>query len=548
MLRLLLILSFTLSIILLLYRLDTPLLWEDEGEVVLIARNINRYGLPLAWDGEHFITQEIGEDSAFIAGKYIWSWNTWLPYYATALSFKIFGEHTWAARLPFALAGILILFLSDGFWRLINPKNDLTRLFASVSLSSNVLFYLFVRQARYYAFTMLFSIASVYFFLLYLKKKKRRWLWAYVFSLILNFHANFVLGFSFTLPIIIYPFLALPVAWFKSKKNIQQLTALVAASTLFILQSILWLIFIHPAQKHGAFGFIRYWGGFTRVAEKAYHYLNIINSFYFPWALVGIFLLVYLFQKNGYIRLNKILAVLLTCVVSHIGIISIFLQFGQKYLLTLIPVLALFMAYFFARLHRHHKLFTYLLIPVFLLTNASFILSERTLHPSYIFAKPDIRSYISDYAMSLNREYRGPIEGIVDFFKKRGITKATVYTDYEVDSIKFYFPEFHFVDRTIVSGHEYPTPHMAGNFLEITDFYIPREFWGGLIIVGKCERDILFKNYHKFELPYYDIPWNNLPDITYHKFRLDAELPKLVIYEKRAGVDFDICKKLPPVP
>ncbi|MBI3443736.1 hypothetical protein HY008_03620 [Candidatus Woesebacteria bacterium] len=73
---LILLVIFCVSIFFLFFHLDTPLLWEDEGEVAIIARNIIHFGLPVTWDGKHFVTQEIGEDSSLIAGHYLFTWNT----------------------------------------------------------------------------------------------------------------------------------------------------------------------------------------------------------------------------------------------------------------------------------------------------------------------------------------------------------------------------------------------------------------------------------------------------------------------------------------
>src|SRR5262249_60850287 len=84
--------------------LDDRYLWEDEAETALLARNVLRFGVPVAWDGASLISQECGTD---YDANYLWRQTPWLPIYVTAGSFTLLGATTYAARLPFALLGLL---------------------------------------------------------------------------------------------------------------------------------------------------------------------------------------------------------------------------------------------------------------------------------------------------------------------------------------------------------------------------------------------------------------------------------------------------------
>ena len=66
-------------------------LWEDEAETALLARNVLRFGQPVAFDGVHLISQECGVDSD---ARYVWRQTGWLPIYVTATSFAWLGEST----------------------------------------------------------------------------------------------------------------------------------------------------------------------------------------------------------------------------------------------------------------------------------------------------------------------------------------------------------------------------------------------------------------------------------------------------------------------
>ncbi len=146
---------------LLLWNLGKPALWEDEAETALRAESILATGLPrTTYDGMRVTTQ-------YSLFKYegnkdgVWIWNTWLPAYLTAAAFAIRGAFTpFAARLPFALAGLLALWL----WLLVCERAEEDELTekrphapaaALVLLALSPAYLLFARQSRYYALAAL---------------------------------------------------------------------------------------------------------------------------------------------------------------------------------------------------------------------------------------------------------------------------------------------------------------------------------------------------------------------------------------------------------
>lgn len=140
---------FGLGAFLLLWNLGRPALWQDEAETALRAESILDAGLPrMTLRGVLVTTQPtlaVHEGNA--AG--VWTWNTWLPAYLTAASFAVLGRTPFAARLPFALAGVLALWL---WWRLCADEAALALLALSPA------FLLFCRQSRYYALVALGTV------------------------------------------------------------------------------------------------------------------------------------------------------------------------------------------------------------------------------------------------------------------------------------------------------------------------------------------------------------------------------------------------------
>ena len=84
--------------------LDDSVLQVDEGGDTFISTTILKYGFPMHSDGlnKTMLFADI-LDGVFI-------YRTWLPYYLQSISLYFLGNNTFAARLPFAIAGLFSIF------------------------------------------------------------------------------------------------------------------------------------------------------------------------------------------------------------------------------------------------------------------------------------------------------------------------------------------------------------------------------------------------------------------------------------------------------
>jgi 4-amino-4-deoxy-L-arabinose transferase-like glycosyltransferase len=149
-----------LALALLLTNLGSSYLWEDEGDTVVLASNVLKFGVPKAWDGVTFIDSDRG---ARENGDLVMVSHPWLQYYLTAASMAIFGENNFAARLPFAIVGwltILVVYLC--VYDLAASKS--AAFCAAALLTGSVQFLLYCRQCRYYALSMLFGSLLLWIF------------------------------------------------------------------------------------------------------------------------------------------------------------------------------------------------------------------------------------------------------------------------------------------------------------------------------------------------------------------------------------------------
>ncbi|MEK7383756.1 MAG: glycosyltransferase family 39 protein, partial [Elusimicrobiota bacterium] len=149
--------------VLLLWNLGRPALWQDEAETALRAESILDTGLPRMSLRGVLVTTQHSSSAHEGSASGVWTWNTWLPAYLVAASFSVLGRTPFAARLPFALAGILTLWLS---WRLFCDGEDdeltLRRPWSAEAalalLALSAPFLLFCRQSRYYALVALGTV------------------------------------------------------------------------------------------------------------------------------------------------------------------------------------------------------------------------------------------------------------------------------------------------------------------------------------------------------------------------------------------------------
>ena len=169
--------------VLIFTNLGSDYLWEDEGDTVALASNILKFGVPKAWDGGAFLDSDHG---ARLNRDLVMVTHPWIQYYLTAASFLVFGENTFAARIPFAIAGWMsILFVYLFVWRLFG--NRLTAFSAAALLVFSVQFLLYAKQCRYCALNMLLV---VWLFWTFFKMNSARDCVLFILASVFLFHTH----------------------------------------------------------------------------------------------------------------------------------------------------------------------------------------------------------------------------------------------------------------------------------------------------------------------------------------------------------------------
>jgi 4-amino-4-deoxy-L-arabinose transferase-like glycosyltransferase len=181
-----------LACFLLFKNLSNMSLWSDEGSHAVFARSVLEFGYPRVYDGHvwqypRFLNRPDVNISNPAAA---WTYHTWLPYYATALSFFLFGQNTFAARLPSALLGLGSLILVGLLTRQWFENRKWASVLTVLLVLCSVPFLLHIRQARYFSYMIFFVLLSFVTYNTYVKHKNGLYLCLFLFSLFGLFFSN----------------------------------------------------------------------------------------------------------------------------------------------------------------------------------------------------------------------------------------------------------------------------------------------------------------------------------------------------------------------
>lgn len=173
----------TLALVLLFANLGSDYLWADEGDTAVLAASIVKYGVPKAWDGVTFTDSDKG---ARVNDELVMVSHPWLQYYLAAASFLVFGQNTFAARFPFALAGWITVLLVYALVGRITPGRGAASGAALLTVLS-VQFLLYSRQCRNYSLNMLLTC---WLFWIFFRMRTTRDCVVFAVSAILLFHSS----------------------------------------------------------------------------------------------------------------------------------------------------------------------------------------------------------------------------------------------------------------------------------------------------------------------------------------------------------------------
>lgn len=521
-----------LGALLIFTRLDNSFLWEDEAETAAISKNMLVTFWPSVKSNGTIVTQESGHDSN---SSGLWTLQTWLPHFTTALSFKLLGVNTWNARLPYAAAGLLALIAA--FYFTYRQKNNFTQAAGTLFfLTFSLLFILHIRQCRYYALSILFSILWTFSFWRSATDKKQFWLAA--LSGIMLFHAQYFIAVA------LFGATLISKGPFEKDRRlfIKNSAKLFGVIALF---TVPWIAYVRLWEKIGANSAS---GVFSYALNLMINLINI-NHFIFP-----LFILVFLFFYRK--TLDAFDKYLLVSGIAYTIIISACPLFPDiRYLI----ILVFWGAYIYGMTLKNslpkNKIFSIILA-------LSIVLSNFWSLPYWLLFKPylpeklsnyygDLRFDLPKYFYELTHENSGPVKAAVKYLNRSAKPGDSIFLSYEAEPFIFYTNlkiirelPFHEKPEWIILRGDQKTwqrwlkwvllkdnlnPPLTGKY--VWNFNIkkePERYWEKRKIY--LENYIAKNKYKKIILPVENTFWENRPNLLWHRFGMEKVENPLVIY------------------
>jgi len=488
------------AVALLFTRLDAAYLWQDEAETAVIARNVLCFGYPRAFDGTHllylpFATHRPG---------YVWVFHGWIQFYLTAASFLVWGITTWAARWPFAVLGLGSVAAT---WRLARTffADRQVALLGTFFLVTSVPFLLHMRQCRYYAPMVFFSLCALLAYWQWLARGRFSgllWLAAMVLALHSIWTSSVML------------LLGMGGHWrFSGGRALRRGREALPWLIAFLIFAISWVWYAH-VWEHGTHDLMR------DLWRNSSFYVRMINSYTVPLGFILAVLAVQWGRGKRHAPVPPTIRSALSLLGWVIGACLVVLLPGRqhfyRYLLIIVPLLYLLTAWWLVGwLGRHPVLLTGIVV---------LMVTTDVLHrPDHLLSGTP-RFFLADDVYELTHDVPDSTRGIVTFLITHATPGETVKIRYAIAPLVFY------------TALRVDTRPMA--FFEETypDWIVFQREWISDDFYHQPYYASIASQYEQIHTIIPDHLWGNAPDPFLHRFRPPTNWSGVVIFRKRHAV------------
>ncbi len=408
--------------------INNSVLQVDEGADTFVSSTILTYGIPYPHDG-------------------LFIYRTWLPYYLQAASLSLFGKTTLAARLPFALFGILSAIALYFFTLKLTGKKSVAFL-ATLFLVSSVPALIYFRTARYVGLPILMTVLLLYSYITIFEKKD--WSpWPLTLISIIYFHIMYVAFAGIILGALIHFYInrkSCAPGNFKSAARAAIVTAVFTLPWLWFIFPIFAKIpeFYHSASDlidNSGWRFLKHLAGF----------LFQLNNYIFPFILLPL-----LFMRSLRSYQNEI-QLCLCCIVGLLFVSLLHTIPLQQYVAGSFPLWSILLALVVIEGFPRRLVFRSILAATLIFTNLLHVgplLSIRETiknHPDWFgnstyleyahkafVREVKLQSVYYNHLFEISHTYKGPLDEIVAFFKTHGKPGDSCYIDNETESLAYY--------------------------------------------------------------------------------------------------------------
>lgn len=484
-----------IAALLLLWRLDNGALWQDEAQTALLSRSVLLHGVPLGIEGDNSFSQELGVE---FGPNAIWRWHTWLPFYLLAGFFRLFGQTTAVARLPFALAGVATVALCGPFAARLYRSRKVAGLAAAL-LSICVPFLLLGRQSRYYTLAALLSLLSLHGYLRFRDGARGGRILLCIASTAL-FHTHYL--YCATL----WGTVGLHALWFQ-RARLRGLFAPLVATALLNFPFVLWLSRM-PYGSHYQAALLqpRAW------LDKALAFRDWLLGYVVPPAfsisLLSALAVALYARRRGRLTFSQDIeghALVGLFVLSNLGLLIVVAPGGfARYLAPIVPPLLCGLAALLSDLSALHRALPYALLVPFALHNGLPQLCDELTH-----------------------RFEGPVDGLVQYLRAHSRPGQLLAITYEDLPLKFY------LDLRVLGGltGQDLTPAQAADFIVLRHQTVCSK---DQAVAEYLRSHVPWEKYRRVELAVPDTLFQNRENQPEHLFRTAVDRPKVVVYQRIA--------------
>lgn len=492
---------------LLFYHLDNHLLWGDEGETAVLAKNVAQFGVPRTFDGTNYILLHGRRDEN---RDHVWIWSPWLQEYVAASSFILFGPTTWAARAPFALIGWgSLLALALVAYKIY--RSHWVALASVVLLGTSEVFLLHARQCRYYPISVFGEILLVYG-IHQLFVQNRRGIWLTAFALVLQFYSNYII-MAANLPGLFV------LAWMLRRQGKPAALRVVAVLGILTVAVLPWLVYAHPwGQTSVAGGENYFWKVWEYLVEFHFHFIPLC---FLLLPLLGFIPACRDRQTTGPEIPRRWERFLLLWLSLYFVTIVITPGFYLRYLLPLLPVGCLLAAAWIFR-YVKWRAPAVLLIAVLALSNAFSLVTAYPFRETHT-----LRFSLVEYVEGLAAPYADRFADVLDFFKRQAHPGEKVLT-FDPD-----FPLMFYTQLVVINGHIMGPPEG-----QLPDWILPNSASGVVAQEPVALPDFLRPHYEMITIPVHDsVQAGSVPEPDIYQYHSVPARTPFIIYKLKAGAN-----------
>jgi len=480
-----------IACILIFTNLDGQYLCQDEGKTAVLAERVMEFGYPKVYDGKNLVDPAVNSGYSKDRG---WRDYPWIPFYVTAVSFKIFGSNAWSARFPFAATGVVSICLLYLLARQVF-NDSLAAVISSVLIVLSVPYILMMRQCGHYALVS----ALVLFIFIFYRRFVERPGWG---AAVLCSGALVLLAYSMHV-IFISIFVALGFHFLVFCRKKECIVPVVFCASAVLLAALPWFLY-----SHGAW----YAAPVTRgkIMSNIKSDVEMMNKYVFPVFFFGVVYIVRgMWKRKWSLSVldgeRNYLVLLCTVILVSVATLAVSDEMNFSHLAFLLPLLAIAEAMILVRTFRWNSSVFYSFMILSVLTGVF-----NVGHPTFCFPK---------YLYDMTYEHDGPRKEVVKFLKKNAMPSDMVKMNHEDASVMFY------TGLKVDNSGIYDDAHMP-------EWIVFRHDCGESLDSPYYQK--VQAVYNRYDVDYADIKWANMSDdMVYNKLWTDESDPGVIIFGKR---------------